>query len=161
MVGDEMEKEYEDEDYMKKRGKKPSSARKPSATSASNCDDLEPTIIIEGIGERRPTACVPLYLLSSLTSRLSDKAPGVRARAAQSVHDALNSCLNPSLSNPALAPLAASASATSFTITNELRKRCQFDERAAVRKSAVQALAVALELAPPAMAEDVDVLEER
>ncbi|GMH85106.1 hypothetical protein TL16_g10125 [Triparma laevis f. inornata] len=134
--------------------------RKPKKALLTNSTE---TVIIEGLGERDPAACIPLTMLSSLSARLSDKAPGVRARAAQSVADILNKAMAGADEEEGngLYWLQQSALSMSFSISDGLRKRCQFDERAAVRKSAVQGLTSILLLAPPALLEDVEVLEER
>ncbi|GMI05252.1 hypothetical protein TrVE_jg3821 [Triparma verrucosa] len=162
------EEEEEEEDVQSAYGGTPSPKKKSKAkpkkqplTASTSAE----TVIIEGLGERDPSACIPLMVLSSLSARLSDKAPGVRARAAQSVADTLNKAMANTDSDcetkNGLYWLSKSALSMSFSINDGLRKRCQFDDRAAVRKAAVQGLTSILLLAPPALLEDVEVLEER
>ena len=122
------------------------------------------SIIIEGIGERDPDRCIPLMLLNGLIDRLSDRAPGVRARAAQSVADSLQAVLKRPVSSEledATHWLGKTATSMSHSLVSALRRRVTFDDRAAVRKAAVIGLSTTLVLAPPPSQEDIDVLEER
>jgi len=123
--------------------------------------DVSTSVIIEGIGERDPNLCIPLMLINGLIGRLSDRAPGVRARAAQSVADSLQAVLNNPSEEGAVYWLGKAATSLSHSLVSGLRKRVTFDDRAAVRKAAVVGLATTLVLAPPPSQEDIDVLEER
>ena len=143
-----------------------SSARAANSKGRAKLAPLEESssIIIEGIGERDPDLCIPIMLLNGLIDRLSDRAPGVRARAAQSVADSLQTVLKrpeASEAEDATHWLGKTATSMSHSLVSALRKRVTFDDRAAVRKAAVIGLSTTLVLAPPPSQEDIDVLEER
>ena len=99
-----------------------------TATSHST-SNLYNIIFVEGLGERDPARCVPLNIFQTLNGRLSDKVPGVRARAAQSLSECMACALKSTKKkNASFWIKSAARSNLGMTFSASLRKRAEVSE---------------------------------
>lgn len=133
-----------------------------ATTTSTKSTNYYNTAVLEGLGERDPTRCIPLNVFSQLSGRLSDKIPGVRARAAQSISDIMAFALRATKKkNAAFWIKSAARSSMGVEFSLSLRKRAEGDERASARKCAVTALVAFLCIKKKVDASDIAVLEQR